>query len=232
MLCAIGTVAEVGASVIEVRPNPVPETGSSCGLPVALSSNRILANLEPATDGVNCTFTVQLCPALSPAAQLWVSGAKSAAFAPERYSAANETVSVPVLVTVTVTGELTAPSTVLSKLMLAGDIAKVTTLTCPLSAIKWVPRAELSVSVMLAVRTPAAVGAKAICMVQLAPGSKPKAQVWVSGEKSLGLEPVSSREVMFRYVVPLLVSVITCCPLEAPMAGALKLRLVGEKIAV
>lgn len=51
---------------------PTPLTGSTCGLPAALSVNTIELVVVPATVGLKVTFTVQLAPAARLAPQLWV----------------------------------------------------------------------------------------------------------------------------------------------------------------
>ena len=81
----------------------------------------------------------------------------------------------------------------------------------PVRAIVWGLPVALSVSVIVPVRLPAAVGAKAIAMEQWAPAGKEAPQVFVC-EKS----PVAEILLMLSAAEPAFVSVTVCAGLAVP----------------
>lgn len=88
---------------------PVPETGSVCGLPGALSATDTEALLDPEAAGLKVTLIVQFFPAatLVPQVFVWV---KSPEFVPVMVTLVMLRVAVPVLVRVVVRGVLLVPT--------------------------------------------------------------------------------------------------------------------------
>ena len=83
---------------------------------------------------------------------------------------------------------------------------------------------------MEAVRVPVAVGLKVTLMVQFAPAARPVPQVLVCAKSPLFV-PLSAIELMESAKLPLFVSVTVCAALTVPMAGLVKVRLAGFKLA-
>jgi hypothetical protein len=97
----------------------------------------------------------------------------------------------------------------------------------PLKAKVWGEPVALSVIVRLPARVPAAVGVKAIEIVQVAAAATLRPQVLVS-EKS----PDTAIAPSVSAAVPELVSVTVCAALVVPVVCDRKVRLVGESVAV
>jgi hypothetical protein len=107
--------------------DPVPESGTLCGLLGSLSVNTRVADSAALTDGVNVTPTVQVVPAAMLAPQVF----EPEAIAKSVAGAAGEigttamlvkvTALVVLLVTVTVCGAVATPIACVPKLILVGD---------------------------------------------------------------------------------------------------------------
>jgi hypothetical protein len=110
LLLPTGTAAKerlVGESVTAAVP-PVPDRGTFCALPEALSVKLRLAVSAAPVLGVKVTLAVQLAPTASDVPQVFV-WAKSATLAPVKPTAVIEIATVPVLVMVTICGALVVP---------------------------------------------------------------------------------------------------------------------------
>lgn len=94
---------------------PVPVTGTTCGLPAALSLTVTVPLALPETEGVKVTLMVQLAPAATVAPQLFVCAKFALAAILEIVSAA-----VPLLESVRDSGWLVVPSVWLPKFRLVG----------------------------------------------------------------------------------------------------------------
>jgi hypothetical protein len=98
---------------------PVPESGTACGLPGALSATDTEAVLVPVAAGLNVTLMVQFFPANTLDPQVLVS-AKSAEFVPVIVMLVMVSVVVPILLRVTVCAVLVVPTVWLEKVRLVG----------------------------------------------------------------------------------------------------------------
>ena len=106
--------------------DPVPESGTLCGLLGSLSVNTRVADSAAFTDGVNVTLTVQVPAAAMVAPQVFDSSiAKSVAGAAGEIGTTAMLVKVtvvePLLVTVTVCGAVATPIACVPKLINVGD---------------------------------------------------------------------------------------------------------------
>lgn len=86
----------------------MPDSGTDCGESAALSTIEMFADSADCVDGVKVTVIVQLRPRPRDAGQL-LDSAKSAEFAPASLMLVMERSAFPVLVSVTVCGELDVP---------------------------------------------------------------------------------------------------------------------------
>ena len=94
---------EDGDTVMDVAI-PVPESGTVCGLPGALSANDRLALSAVANDGVKVTETVQVPAAASVVVHVLEEIKKSAALVPVTVMLEIFSAAVPVFVRVVVSG--------------------------------------------------------------------------------------------------------------------------------
>ena len=146
---------------------PVPLALNACGLPTPLLVTVIVALRVPAADGLNVTPTAQVAPALT-VEQVLLATANSEGLLLATLETA--TGVPPILVMVTLVGELVAPSVWLPKLIdevidswPGGTVA----VPVPLTPTVSVPPVRLTVTFVLA--APATVGWKATLKLQLAP---------------------------------------------------------------
>jgi hypothetical protein len=103
---------------------PVPLKATLCGLPAALSVTLTADARFPVLVGVNTTLMVQLALAPSVAPQVFVC-VKSRRFSPVTLIPINDSVDVPVLVSVTTCAALLVPTVWLPKAKEVGDSATV-----------------------------------------------------------------------------------------------------------
>jgi hypothetical protein len=113
--------------------DPVPESGTLCGLLGSLSVNTRVADSAALTEGVNVTPTVQVVPPATLLPQVF----EPEAIAKSVAGAAGEigttvmlvkvTVLVVLLVTVTVCGAVATPIACVPKLILVGDTVRLPT---------------------------------------------------------------------------------------------------------
>ena len=150
---------------------PVPASVTECGVPGALSLMLTEAVRAPAALGVKVTEIVQLFPGarvLGLSGQL-LSWAKSPACAPASPMLEISSGAAPEFVSVTFWAALVVPTSWLPKVRLPGFRVTPATVPVPLSATVCGAPGALSAMLTLAVRLPAAVGAKVTEIVQLAP---------------------------------------------------------------
>lgn len=197
-----------------VGVTPVPERGTLCGLPPALSVILTVALREPATEGENVTLIVQLAPDASVAGlsgQL-ADSAKSAAFVPPTAILLIVSGAVPLLVRVIVCAALVVPTFWLPKLALAGLSVTPGADVTPVperGTLCGLPPA-LSLMLTVAVRAPFADGVKVTLIVQLAVAARmPGLAGQLSDSvKSAVFVPFTVMPLIVSAAVPLFVSVI------------------------
>ncbi len=138
---------------------------------------------EPAAPGVNVTGMVQVPAAGMLPAQVFPGSLKSVAFVPEKVTDAIFNAALPLLVSVIVCAAAVVPTLILAKVSEAGEseAADTGTKPVPVSAMVWGLSAALSVSVMVAVCGPDAVGVKVAEMVQVEFAGRVFGQVLVKG---------------------------------------------------
>lgn len=204
------------------KVTPLPVRATLCGDPAALSLIVTLALRLPVADGENVTLIVQFAPAanvlgLAGHVLVW---AKSPALVPLITTLVMVSAAVPLLVSVTVCGELVVVSCWSPKLTLVGFrvTAGAWTTPVPLSATLCGLPAALSLTEMLALRDPVAEGVKVTLIVQFAPavsvlGLMGQVFDWA---KSSAFVPVTVMLVMINAAVPLLVSVTDLAALVVP----------------
>ena len=211
---------------------PVPVSGTVCGLFAASSPMLTPALFAPVDAGAKFTPKKQELPALmllapnehaGVAPPVGATRANSPAFAPVSVMPAMLSAAVPVLVNCTFVAVLVVPTFWL-KAVLAG--ARVTAEAVPLpdSGTVWGLPGTLSLTLTLAARAPAAVGAKLTPRKQLLPWAKLLAPVGHVGVpavgatklKSPGFVPVLVMLVMFRVAVPELVICMLVVPAVVP----------------
>jgi len=139
------TLADGGAAEIaklgEVPVTPLPDSGTCCGEPPALSVITICPEREPVCPGVNTTEIEQLAPAATLPAQLLVCE-KSAALAPETAMLLIDNALLPVLSSVTASVGLPVPmawspkfNEVVAKVTAGVEIAMAVPLSCTICGL-------------------------------------------------------------------------------------------------
>jgi len=150
----------------------VPESAIECGLPVALSTTPIAADLLPGDFGVKATLNVTLLPGAMDGGMVPVVSVKSAAFVPDNVVAEICRFAVPLLVITTgVLPLLVFTSCEFANVTLAGDGLKPGAMPVPVSATVCGLPAALSVIVTAADFAPVLVGAKVTLIVVVAFGA-------------------------------------------------------------
>jgi len=195
---------------VRVGTWPVPDKPADCGLPLPSLVTVRLALRAPAAVGAKATCTEQLVLGFKVLGQLLPVMVKSPGLVPVRARELMATAVLPVLVTVIAWEVLVVPVLTVPKVSDVGERVSVLVGTWPVPdkpADCGLP-APLLVTVRLALRAPAAVGAKAICTAQLAPAFKVAGQLLPVMVKSPGLVPVNAIELMATAVLPVLVTVI------------------------
>ena len=222
---------------------PVPVSGTVCGLFAASSPMLTLALLAPVDAGAKFTPKKQLLPALmllapnehaGVAPPVGATRANSPTLAPVNVMPAMLSAAVPVLVNCTFVAVLVVPTFWL-KAVLAGARVTVGAVPLPDSGTVCGLQGTLSLTLTLAARAPAAVGAKLTPRKQLLCGAKvlgPVGHVGVPAVgatklKSPGFAPVLVMLVMFRVAVPELVICMLVVPAVVPTFWLPKGTLVG-----
>ena len=159
------TDAGEGAGAEIVKPGaaaPMPDKAIFCGLPEALSVIVTLPARPPVAVGANVTEIWQLPPAARDVLQVFVSPKSPEAAIPVMLSAL-----LPVLVKVTIWGVLVVPTGCEAKLNEFGLKSAIGPSAVPAKLADCGLPGAVSLTAMLAVRDPAAVGVKVTLAVQL-----------------------------------------------------------------
>lgn len=221
---------------VELPADPVPPTGTDCGLPEALSVNVRLAVLNPVPVGLKLKLTLQVAFAPSDK-QLFAVILKSAGLAPVNETFENVTVDVPPLVTDIFPAPLASPIGWEPNVQLAFENVRVDPGVglpgdpVPCTGIDWGLPEAVSVKVRFACRTPLAVGMKLKVTVQAAAGASDE-QPFETILKSAGLAPVNATFENVAAELPLFVTTIRPFPLASPTGWAPKVQLAFEKLSV
>lgn len=201
---------------------PVPLRLTVCRPPAELSLTLKVPVRVPVVVGVNVTLMEQLEFAARLVPQVLVCEKSPVTEIPLIESAA-----VPVLLSVTVCGVLLLPTTTPLNVRLEGDRLAMGAVPVPERlAVCGLPTA-LSVTVIVPVREPVAVGLKVTWMEQFSPGAKavPQLLVWVKS-------PVVLIPLMESVAPPLFVKTIVCAVLVVPTNWLEKVKPVGDNTAV
>jgi hypothetical protein len=203
----------------------VPLSFTVCGLPPPLSVKLKIAVRSPVAAGLKVRVATQLPPAARVCRHVSDTTLKSALSAPALLIPVMLTAVAPVLVTVTVCGELTLPTFTDPKLRLPGT--NCITVPVPASGTDCGLPGALSETETSAERLPGATGSKVTVMVQLAPAFKPDPHVllWL---KSPAFEPPMLMLVMVNPVTPLFVRVTASPGLALFTNCVANVRLKGE----
>ena len=174
---------------VRVKSNPAPVRGTDA--PVGSVEVETVREpvCWPAEVGTNSTPAVQLAPGPRAAGQVLLTSWKPAGTARAR---ALRVVAAPVLVTVTVVGELARPTPVVAKLMAAGATwMAAASAPVPLKATVATLTTVAEVTVKEPVCAPVEVGAKTTPTVQLEPAASEVVQVFCVREKPAVTESAS-----------------------------------------
>ena len=199
----------------------MPVSATVCVEPAALPALSVTVRIAPrlpGAPGVKVTEMVQLDPAVTEPAQLFV-GAKSVELVPLIAILAIVNVAEPELLSVVVKAAVATPTVWLPKTRVEGDTAAAATPTpVPVRLTVCVEPAvlfALSVTVRVAVRLPLAVGEKVTAILQLEAAATLPAQLFVV-EKLLAFVPLRAMLAIVRAAEPALLSVIVCAALDVP----------------
>lgn len=175
----MGKINCEGLTLIPVKDCPVPVRGTvTDATPEVDEETTSEAIAPPASAGVKITRTVQLAPLASVAPQVVVPVEKLEAETPVIWKPTLAIDAPPVLLTVSVCGELAAPTVCPVKVRLAGLTLMIAGLRpVPLSATVCVSSASLMVKVP--VWAPAAVGTNRTLIAQLERAPKLAVQAFV-----------------------------------------------------
>lgn len=209
---------------------PVPFKAMLCGDPAALSVTVMVAVAAPNTVGAKCPWMVQFAPTARLVPQL-LANTNSDALVPVTAMLVIVNAAVPLLVIVTVCEVLvkfndTWPN---DRLVAENVTGAVGAKPVPVSAMFCGEVVALSVITMVAVFAPADVGAKWPWMVQLAPTARLGPQL-LANTNCEPLLPRTAMLVMVSAVVPLLVKVTVCEPLDCPTVTVPKARLPADRV--
>jgi hypothetical protein len=196
-----------------VLVTPVPDSGTFCGLLLALSVKLSVALRVPVPPGVKVTKTVQLDPAVRLAAQLLVF-VKSAAFVPEIPIPLMEIDDVIPFVSFTDFPTLVEPTVTFPNAMEVGLTENVAAVPSPVRATVRGLLLPAILKFNVALRGPVAVGAKATYTTQFddAPSDDPHV-VPLAFLKSLAFAPVNE----MLNVIPLAFEFVRVTGLSAPV---------------
>ena len=215
-MSAVGDRLAIGAT-------PVPFRVTTWSPPLALSEMTTAPPQGPAEAGRKVTLRVQFAPAASTVPQLFVSGKLLEVLA--TLEMVNE--ALPVLVSVTTWGALTAPAAWFPKVRLVGDrLATRAARPEPVRLAVWGLPGALSTIDSVPVRLPAAVGVNTTLIVQCAPAATeaPQSLVWPKS-------PVVVIPEIDSAAFPVLESVIACAALGLATLWLLKFTLDGNRLA-
>jgi hypothetical protein len=176
-----GKAMEVGLSPIPATvPAPVPETGTLCGDPAALSVKTMADERAPVAEGLNTTETVQVPPLAATLAHPVGVGMKSPAFVPAETIEVIVRTALPEFVIVMVCGADVVPTVWDAKVKDVGEGEKlaVAVVPVPLSGAVCGEPAALSATLTFAVRLPVVVGMKRTEIWHEPPGATELMQVF------------------------------------------------------
>ena len=218
----------VGETVALPEPDtPVPESVTFCGLLLALSVKLSVADRAPDAPGSNVIDTVQLAelPRLLP--QLLLAMAKSPAFVPEIAMLLIVIDDPRPFVNVAAFAAVVDPTVTLPNAIEVGlaETVPLAETPMPVRATVCVPE---SLTFIVALRVPVAVGAKTMFTVQLDDAASDDPQVLLKTLKSPGFAPVNVMLLIVIAEVLAFESVTTLCPLVFPRATEAQLSLVGD----
>jgi hypothetical protein len=210
---------------------PVPESVTVCGLPLALSLIWNEAVAEPAAAGVKTTLKAQLVPAATDVPQLLVC-VKSPGLVPVNAALVMLNAALPVLLKVTVWGELAVLVAMLPKARLAGARLTVVPVLTPVPerlTTLWVLPKTLSTRIREALKVPAVAGVKLTLIVQEVATLDPQLLDWL---KSPGFAPASAMLEILKFSFPPFVRVMVWGALAVPAAWLENVRLLVDRLAV
>jgi len=193
---------------------PVPESGTTVGLPGAFDAMLKLADCRPIAVGAKVTLMVQEAPAAT-LEHAFVC-AKLAAFVPVIVMPLTVSVAVPVLVTVTGWAPLVVPVACTANVRPAGLTLMVGAVPVPDSATTVGLPGAFDAMLMLADCRPAAVGVKVTLMAHDAPTAK-LVQLLVC-PNAVAFVPVSVTLLTVSAAVPVLITVTGWAALVVPTA--------------
>jgi len=179
-------------ATVSVGAVPVPDKAAVCGELPAESVKLRTAERAPNPEGVNVNDTLQLDPVASDEPQVFAAIEKSAELTPVSAIPLISALAPDALLSVTLCCALFTPVTSDPKLNEAGASDKVGAVPDPDSETDCGELAAESVSIKVAVRVPAALGAKANETLQLAAAASDPPHVDDATEKSPPFVPVSA----------------------------------------
>jgi len=204
-----------------VKSAPVPARVTTWGLPAALSVMVRVPASAPTAGGVNVTLMVQLPPAVTVPAHVFVWAKFTLALI-----LAIVKVAVPEFVSVTGWAALVAPTGWPVKVRLVAErLTSGAGAPTPESRTVCGLPGALSVTASEPLLLPEAVGVNVTLILQLAPAATlaPQLFIWAKA-------PVSVIPVIARGAVPVLVRVTACAALVVPAAWLAKLTVVGKSV--
>jgi hypothetical protein len=217
-----------------VLADPVPESATFCGLPLALSVKLSVALRVPAAVGLNCTLAEQLEEAARLVVHVLPASTKSPAFVPEIATLLMVMAEESPFDNVADCAALVAPMVVLANVRLDG-LAETVALPPVPSPVRvtlcGLPVAE-SLNVRIAERFPFVVGAKTTDAAQLAEAASEAPHVLLLIWKSPGFVPEIATLLIVIADVPLFVSVAAFGAPLFPTATDTQFSVVGDTVAV
>jgi hypothetical protein len=223
--CPGATVAVDEEDGAREKSCPVPESGTVCGLLLALSVTDKTPSLVPLVVGSKNTPIEQVAPGTTLFPQE-LSGAKSEGLA---VTFVIVSTASPVFFSVTVCGKPEVPTYWFGKVTVGGEKLIPVMPTPVKGAVCGLPGA-LSVAVSEALAFPTAVGVKVTRIPQLALDGSGNWQLFPFWANSLLFAPLMPIDATVRVPTPVLMIVINRGLLLAPTVWLPKLRLVGENV--
>ena len=228
--CRISLTTIVGLAGSIEKANPLPLSGTDCGLFRAVSVNINVAVRVPIAVGVNAMLTLQFAEPARVVPHVWLEIAKSAA--PEMAMLDRLMAEEAPLLNVTDCAALVVPTVVLAKLREAGITLAAGWLPVPDNVTVCGLFPAESVNVRVAMRAPATEGVNAMFTVQLPEPARVAPHVLLEMAKSAAPVPEIMMLLMLRAVEPPLLSVTDCGELVEPMIVAVNVRLAGVTLAL
>lgn len=218
----------LGDAESEPPEAPVPESATLSEVEPAVMLQAALS--EDVVEGVKLMAAVQLADGARLAPQFVEATAKSPELVPLIVPVLSVTVLEEEFVTVMFWEALVVPFVTVPKDRLVGVTLVVPPVPIPESATCWGLLPSESVKVRFAVRVPAAVGLNCTVTVQLDDAARVEPQVFLEMMKSPGLVPVKAMLLIFRVLLPALVSVADFAPPVLPTATFHQEMELGEAV--